>query len=160
MSILGIDPGLNGGLAWFDGKDLALFEIPTVKARARGNEVVWTALADTVKRIVEGPYGVRAAWVERVSAMPGQGVASMFKFGYVAGGLHGLLAANRVPVNFVMPAMWKRALSVPAAKEGAVARACELFPKDAGSFRGPRGGWKDGLAEAALIAYYGFHHGG
>lgn len=158
MSVLGIDPGLSGGLAWYNGTRLLFAEIPSMKARSRGRDVDWPAVARVIWgwRTVEG---IREAWVERVASRPGQGVASMFKFGYIAGGLRGILAAEEIPTNFVMPAVWKKALSVPAEKEGAVARAGEIFPTWAHYFRGPKGGYRDGLAEAALIAYYGFHQG-
>lgn len=161
MKVVGIDPGLNGGIAMWDGESLFLTEIPTVKAAKRGNEVTWSVLYDWFDMSF---CGADHAYIEKVNAMPktgagqgkGQGVASAFKFGYVAGGLRSMIASRHIPCTLVPPNTWKQAIKVPKAKDGAVARADQLFPDYASMFRGPRGGLKDGPAEAALIAYYGY----
>ncbi len=93
------------------------------------------------------------AFVETQGGLPGQnvsGVGSMMK-GY--GIILGILGTLGTPVTLVSPVKWKKALAVPAAKDGARARASQLLPECAGM-------WplvKDhGKAEAALIALYGF----
>jgi crossover junction endodeoxyribonuclease RuvC len=92
------------------------------------------------------------AFVELVGAMPGQGVSSVFAFGKSFGVVIGVLAALDVPFTFVAPVVWKRAFGVPAAKDGARARASQLMPAAAHHWTRVR---DDGRAEAALIAYYG-----
>lgn len=153
MKILGIDPGLNGAMAQWDGSELTLLEVPTAKARTRGREVLWTTLNGLWD---EKFFWAEHVFMERVAARPGQGVSSMFKFGLVFGGFHGIVAAKLLPLTLVTPTVWKKAMGVAGtSKEGAVIRAAELFPAYATDFRGPKGGIKDGVAEAALIAYYG-----
>lgn len=153
MKVLGIDPGLNGAIASWDGEELTMFKIPSVKAAGRGREVVWADLVLLFELLI---LDIDHVFIEKVGSMPGQGVSSMFKFGYVAGGLRGIVAERRLSLTMVTPRMWKKAVGVPSDKKITVARACELFPDHAQSFRGPRGGYIDGLAEAALIAYYGY----
>ena len=152
QTILGIDPGLSGAFAIYDGEDIGVADIPTVKAASRGREVDWAAL----KRVLEATLSHSDpghAFIERVGAMPGQGVSSMFKFGFVAGGLRGLLAAYSMPVTYVTPVTWKRALGVQKGKDAARARASELIPKGAQYWQRVK---DDGRAEAALIALYGW----
>lgn len=153
MNVLGIDPGLSGALAQWDGETLTTFEIPSIKSTGRGREVDWAALNEGWDRHF---FYADHVFLERVGVRPGEGVSSAFKFGLVFGGLRGMLAAKLLPVTLVTPTSWKKAYSLQAAKEAAVIRASELFPRNAGEFRGPRGGIKDGVAEAALIARYGY----
>ena len=152
MIVGGIDPGITGAVASWDGRDLVTLKIPSVKAKGRGNTIAWPTLADSMSLYFEF---VEHFYIEEVSAMPGQGVASMFKFGYVAGGLRGLVAAMHKPVTMVRASVWKPDMAVTKDKKQTAARAAELFPKDAHLFYGPRGGVDDGVAEAALIAFYG-----
>ena len=93
------------------------------------------------------------AFVEQVASMPGQGVSSVFAFGQAYGAMLGVLAATGIPFTKVPPARWKRTLGVPAAKDGARARASELLPESAPLWRLVK---HDGRAEAALIGLYGY----
>src|SRR3954453_19372725 len=61
---------------------------------------------------------VTHAFVEQVSAMPGQGVSSMFAFGKAYGIILGVIATRSIPVTLVQAAKWKRALNIPKAKDG------------------------------------------
>jgi crossover junction endodeoxyribonuclease RuvC len=153
MEVVGVDPGLSGAVASWNGTQLCTVEVPSFKAAARGLEVDWASLYFDVDIQFSTADHV---FIERVGSMPGQGVASTFKFGYVAGGFRGMFTAMGRPITLVTPQKWKKALSVGASKDSSVARATQLFPSYAPIFRGPRGGLKDGVAEAALIAYYGF----
>lgn len=152
MKVIGIDPGLKGAVASWDGTTLVSFQMPTVKAASRGNEVDWT----TVRRLMDALImPAEHAFLERVSARPGEGVASVFKFGGCYEGLRAMTAFFSIPTTRVTPTQWKRAMQVSKEKEAAVARANELFPGSSEMFRGPRGGILDGVAEAALLAWYG-----
>lgn len=151
--IIGIDPGLDGGIAILEGpKALTVHDIPTLKERTRGREVDWAALSRLYMQY--DIFEIEHAFIEQVHSMPKQGVASSFKFGYVAGGLRGLVAAWGIPTTMVTPQRWKKGLKLARTKDAAVARASELWPKV--NFHGPKGGLRDGVAEAALIAYYGW----
>jgi len=103
-------------------------------------------------RLVDAAGPIDHAFIEAVGAMPGQGVSSVFAFGKVFGLLLGILAANFIPHTLVPPVRWKRALGVPADKDGARARASQLLPTHAGLWTRAK---DDGRAEAALIALYG-----
>lgn len=153
--IIGIDPGLSGAIACYDLEDerLVVRDIPThelVRNGKKKREVDLYALA----RIIDDFASVQGArfWIEQVGAMPGQGVSSVFAFGKVYGVLLGVAAATFAPIETVPPQVWKRALKVPAAKDGARARASALFPNQSGLWARAK---DDGRAEAALITAYG-----
>lgn len=154
--IIGIDPGLRGALSFLDpsNSDLFVEDMPVVEGQKGKNQVDATQIVRIINdwRFCcedERPHVV----CELVGAMPGQGVTSMFNFGTSYGVIKGVIAAMGLPITFVRPAEWKRDLRVPASKEGARARATELFPESARTL------WPlkshDGRAEAALIAYFG-----
>ncbi len=153
--ILGVDPGLNGALAFLDvaAGSLTIHDMPTIEAGVRSKRVVDES---TLARLID-PAAANAAFIEKVGAMPGNGAVSMFGFGVSYGLVRGVVAANLIPVTLVPPQTWKSKLGVPASKEGARARASQLLP--AFSHLWPLAK-HDGRAEAALIAYYGAVHAG
>ena len=148
---IGIDPGLTGAVAQWDGEYLTLLEIPTFKSKGRGREVDWTELVMSWEQKITPS----AAFLEQVSTRPGEGRSSAFKFGSIYGGLRGILAAKHLPTTLVTPRTWKKWHGIGADKEESMDLAITLFPQYEDRFYGPRGGMKDGVAEAALIAYYG-----
>ena len=91
---------------------------------------------------------IKIVAIEEVGAMPGQGVTSMFNFGYSAGILAGVCAGLKLPVSLYRPAVWKRAAGVPADKGGARQMAQRFWPgcRDFDRVK------DDGRAEAALLA--------
>lgn len=150
--ILGIDPGAKGALAFFDMDSgrLEIFDMPTVQVK-RGAKLKTEVSPQMLSAIIKA-NPARKAVLEKVGAMPGQGVSSMFQFGRSVGILEGVLAACGVPVDYVSPAKWQRELSVREGKDGNRQRACELFPAYIDKFARVK---DDGRADAALIAYYG-----
>jgi crossover junction endodeoxyribonuclease RuvC len=90
--------------------------------------------------------------IERVGAMPKQGVSSTFRFGKSYGVAIGVVAALKIPVHFVAAGVWKRHFNLPADKEAARARALQLWPGRAELFSRRR---DHNRAEAALLARYG-----
>ena len=67
--------------------------------------------------------------IEQVSAMPGQGVTSMFNFGQSFGILKGLCSAMELPMYFVRPARWKKYFNLlNSQKDASRTRAIEIFP--------------------------------
>ncbi|MFG1188728.1 RuvC family protein [Xanthobacter flavus] len=140
--ILGIDPGISGGWALLaaDGT-LTAGDLPTVASEID---------AVTFTKLVRASLPM-AAFVEDVHSMPGQGVASTFKFGRAHGTVLGVLAAIEVPIHMVAPTRWKKHYRLDADKEKARALALRMWPA-ANCF----GRKKDhGRAEAALIARFG-----
>lgn len=157
MLILGVDPGIKGAIALYDGTDINVIDMPSIKAKSRGNEIVWSQLADDF--IKSEFYMADHAYIEQVGAMPGQGVVSMFKFGYAAGGIRGIIAANQIPVTLVTPPVWKKfqgliGFTKKAKSAASRARASDLFPSQCDLFKRVK---DDGRAEAALIAHYGYY---
>lgn len=153
--IIGIDPGAAGAVAVVDARTGALvqvFDMPAVALEVGGKSkrrVAPYLLADELRLFnVDGTRAV----VEQVSAMPGQGVSSMFAFGHAFGLALGVLAGMGIPVDTVTPAKWKRDLKVNAGKDGSRALASTLWPAQAGEFKRVK---DDGRAEAALIALWG-----
>ena len=152
-SVLGIDPGLSGAIALYtpETRALVIYDTPTFTL-TRGAKAKREPDATELARIIDASGPISHAFVEQVNAMPGQGVSSVFAFGKVYGLALGIVAANFIPLTLVAPLKWKRALSVPADKDGARARASQLLPEHAALWSRAK---DDGRAEAALIAYYG-----
>jgi len=150
MMVLGVDPGLTGALAFFDPDTglLIVRDMPTVEVVRNGkkkNEISPQMLANLVRE-----HNVTAAFVERVGAMPGQGVSSVFSFGRSLGIVEGVLAALELSTTIIPPQTWQKAVNLRGGKDGSRARAAELFPRDAGLFARKK---DDGRADAALIAW-------
>lgn len=153
MLIGGLDPGLDGALAVFDGYlRLEVADMPTLIASKSGKrEVDPHALADLLRP--SSPLRPAHMFLERVASSPQQGVSSAFSFGRSYGIVIGILAALEIPFTAVMPTVWKKATGTPAEKDGAVSRASQLMPTC-------RHLWPlkkhHGRAESFLIAWYGY----
>lgn len=146
--IAGIDPGASGALAVIDkGRVLDVLDVPKVSGEV--DNVAWARA--WVPLLGQADH----VWIERVHAMPRQGVTSMFNFGQRYGFVIGLVSALGIPVSYVRPAEWKRkvGVAVKADKAASRIRASELFPDSAALWRRKA---DEGKAEAALIAYHGF----
>lgn len=153
MKIWGIDPGAFGAIAILDtdSRELVIIDMPTLKVK-RGprvvNQVDAHMLADALRPHVDSDT---KALIEKVSAMPGNGVASMFSFGRAAGIVEGVLAGLSVPFELIPPATWIKSMRTFGGKDGSRQRAQELFPDYAHLFARKK---DDGRAEAALLACY------
>lgn len=94
-----------------------------------------------------------AVFIEKVSAMPGQGVSSMFRLGEGYGLWIGIISALKLPLTKVHPATWKKVMMQGISdKDAARGRAQELFPDAAGYFKRKL---DCDRADAVLIAEYG-----
>lgn len=89
--------------------------------------------------------------MEQVHAMPRQGVSSTFAFGKACGMIDGVVAARGLPVTYVTPHKWKKAMGVTADKNSSRQAAINLWPSEAELFKRVRDADR---AEAALIAQY------
>jgi len=152
MIYIGIDPGLNGAIAFLDTEKghLSIIDMPTFEVKRNNKvkrEVSPVGLALTIKLATE----VSRAVLERVGAMPGQGVTSVFSFGRSVGIVEGVLATMQIPVDIVTPQAWQKAAGVRGGKDGARQRACELFPNYAYLFALKK---HDGRADAACMAWF------
>jgi crossover junction endodeoxyribonuclease RuvC len=150
--VLGVDPGAGGALCCLCTKtgEIEIVDMPTVLIK-RGTRMVNQVQPALVVAAIQ-QLKPDSAIVERVSAMPGQGVSSMFAFGRAAGILEGALAGLGIPYTDVPPATWIKVMGVRGGKDGARNRAIELYPRHAQLFARVK---DDGRADACLIATYG-----
>ena len=92
--------------------------------------------------------------IEHVTAMPGQGVTSMFNFGQSFGILKGICSAMQLSVYFVRPAKWKKYFNlINSEKDASRTRAIEIFPYYSSNLSRKKDSNK---ADAILIASYFF----
>ena len=132
MLIIGIDPGISGSICFFEnGKILDVIEMPTMtegkknKKQVNGSQI-FNEISNRTKKIDREDIRVV---IEQVSAMPGQGVTSMFNFGQSFGILKGICSAMQLPMYFVRPAKWKKYFNlINSEKDASRTRAIEIFP--------------------------------
>ena len=155
MLVIGIDPGLSGSICFFqDGKIIDVVEMPTMpegkknKKQVNGSQV-FNEISERIKKIDTKDIKVV---IEQVSAMPGQGVTSMFNFGQSFGILKGICSAMRLPMYFVRPAKWKKYFNlINSEKDASRTRAIEIFPYFSGQLSRKKDSNK---ADAILIASF------
>ena len=132
MLIIGIDPGISGSICFFEnGKILDVIEMPTMnegkknKRQVNGAQI-YNEITDRINKLQT--QDVRVV-VEQVSAMPGQGVTSMFNFGQSFGIIKGICSAMQLPLYFVRPTKWKKYFNlIKSEKDASRTRAIEIFP--------------------------------
>tara|TARA_B100001175_G_C19446094_1_gene608824 strand:+ start:489 stop:980 length:492 start_codon:yes stop_codon:yes gene_type:complete len=157
MLIIGIDPGISGSICFFkDGVIEYVIEMPTMtegkknKKQVNGSQV-FNEISERIKSIDKKNIKVI---IEQVSAMPGQGVTSMFNFGQSFGILKGLCSAMQLPTYFVRPAKWKKYYNlINSEKDASRTRAIEIFPYFSSNLSKKKDSNK---ADAILIASF-FH---
>ncbi len=132
MLIIGIDPGISGSICFFeDGKIIDIIEMPNMaegkknKKQVNGAQI-FNEISLRIKNFSKADIKVV---IEQVSAMPGQGVTSMFNFGQSFGVLKGICSAMQLPVYFVRPAKWKKHFNlINSEKDASRTKAIEAFP--------------------------------
>ena len=132
MIIIGIDPGISGSICFFeDGVIKDVIEMPTMtdgkknKKQVNGSQI-FNEILERIKKTDKRNIKVV---IEQVSAMPGQGVTSMFNFGQSFGILKGICSAMRLSMYFVRPAKWKKYFNlINSEKDASRTRAIEIFP--------------------------------
>ena len=132
MLVIGIDPGISGSICFFqDGKIIDVIEMPTMtegkknKKQVNGSQI-FNEISERIKKLDKKDIKVI---IEQVSAMPGQGVTSMFNFGQSFGILKGICSAMQLPMYFVRPAKWKKYFNlINSEKDASRTKAIEVFP--------------------------------
>ena len=155
MLIIGIDPGISGSICFFmDGRVIDVINMPTMtegkknKKQVNGAQV-YNEISNQVKKFESRDIRVI---IEQVSAMPGQGVTSMFNFGQSFGILKGICSAMQLPMYFVRPAKWKKYFNlINSEKDASRTRAIEIFPYFSSQLSKKKDANK---ADAILIANY------
>ena len=157
MLIIGIDPGISGSICFFqDGVIRDVVEMPTMiegkknKKQVNGSQI-FNEILERIKTTEKKNIKVV---IEQVSAMPGQGVTSMFNFGQSFGILKGICSAMQLPIYFVRPAKWKKYFNLlNSEKDASRTRAIEIFPYFSSNLSKKKDSNK---ADAILIASF-FH---
>jgi crossover junction endodeoxyribonuclease RuvC len=155
MIIIGIDPGITGSICFFqNGKIIDVVDMPNMpegkknKKQVNGAQVFYE-ISLRIKGFKNEDIKVV---IEQVSAMPGQGVTSMFNFGQSFGILKGICSAMQLPVYFVRPAKWKKYFNlINSEKDSSRTKAIEIFPYFSSNLSKKKDSNK---ADAILIASY------
>ena len=155
MLIIGIDPGISGSICFFhEGKIIEVVEMPTMaegkknKKQVNGSQI-FNEISVRIKKFDKKDIKVI---IEQVSAMPGQGVTSMFNFGQSFGILKGICSAMQLPMYFVRPAKWKKYFNlINSEKDASRTKAIEIFPYFSGQLSRKKDSNK---ADAILIASF------
>ena len=155
MLIIGIDPGISGSICFLEeGKILDVVEMPTMsegkKNKRQGNgSQIYNEILNRIHKIDK--QNIRVV-IEQVSAMPGQGVTSMFNFGQSFGILKGICSAMHLSMHFVRPAKWKKYFNlIKCEKDASRTKAIEIFPYFSTNLSKKKDANK---ADAILIASY------
>jgi crossover junction endodeoxyribonuclease RuvC len=155
MLVIGIDPGISGSICFFkDGEIIDVVEMPIMtegkknKKQVNGSQI-YNEILERTKKIDKKDIKVV---IEQVSAMPGQGVTSMFNFGQSYGILKGICSAMQLPMYFVRPAKWKKYFNlINSEKDASRTRAIEIFPYFSGQLSRKKDSNK---ADAILISSF------
>lgn len=148
MIYIGIDPGKNGGYAIINNEELtpSSVSVRPMDEKSFTEDMHFISEAFSTNEI--------RCCLEKVGAMPGQGVTSMFTFGAGYGFLQGVLTAYGIPYQLVPPQTWKKAFTLNSVKQTSIEVCQRLFP-NVSLYRTDRCKKPhDGMAEALLMAEY------
>ena len=155
MIIIGIDPGIAGAICFFSNGDVIdVIDMPTMaEGKKNKKQVNGRQIFNEIKSIKSKFLNDNiSVVVEQVSAMPGQGVTSMFNFGQSFGLIKGICSAMELPIYYVRPAKWKKYFSlINSEKDASRTKAIEMFPKISYKLSKKKDNNK---ADAILIAHY------
>ena len=111
MLIIGIDPGISGAICFFEnGEVKEIIEMPTMAdGKKNKKQINGTQIYNEILRRIRN-FSKKDIFVviEQVSAMPGQGVTSMFNFGQSFGVIKGICSAMQLSTYFIRPVKWKK----------------------------------------------------
>ena len=133
MLIIGIDPGISGAICFFENGEVKdVIDMPVMaegkkdKKQVNGSQI-FNEISIRIKNYKIEDINVV---IEQVSAMPGQGVTSMFNFGQSFGVLKGICAAMQLSIFFVRPAKWKKHFElINSQKDSSRTKVIQMFPK-------------------------------
>ena len=158
MLIIGIDPGITGAICFFENGEVRdIVEMPSMaEGKKNKRQINGPQIYNEISRRIEGLQKKNiAVIIEQVSAMPGQGVTSMFNFGQSFGVLKGICSAMQLPMHFVRPAKWKKYFNlIKTEKDASRTKVIEIFPYISSKLSKKKDSNK---ADAILIASF-FHN--
>jgi len=141
MTVIGCDPGVNGGIAWItDGN-------PCVERMPDTLQDLWELLENiSINAKLDGLK--IHAYLEQVHSSPQMGVKSAFTFGNGFGHLEMALTAAGIPFARIRPQLWQKELGclTKGDKNVSKRKAQELFPSMKVTHA---------TADSLLIAQYG-----
>ena len=155
MIIIGMDPGVSGAICILtDGKITEIYEMPTmIDGKKNKKQVNGAEVTNIINKELVNEKDINVV-IEHVSAMPGQGVTSMFNFGQSFGVLKGICAALKLPVHFIRPVKWKKHFNlINTEKDASRTKVIEVFPYISSKISKKKDANK---ADAILIARF-FH---
>ena len=156
MIYIGIDPGLNGAVAYLPrGGITVVQDTPTMEVESSGKTRNKYNIAAMAAMLRPYSYGSEVLVIlESVHSMPKQGVASSFTFGEGLGMWKGIIAAFNLPLEMPSPQRWKKEMMADMGrdKDASRLRAIQLFPEMGDRLERKK---DDGRAEALLLAEYG-----
>lgn len=154
MLFIGIDPGFTGAIVMIPAgcNIISVADTPILESK-KGKKIKKEYFIPGMASLLESVSPEAHVFIEKVHAMPGQGVTSMFNFGKGFGIWLGIIVALKLPYTLVTPQAWKKKmLDGKGNKDDSRIRAIELCPEQADYFKRK----KDiGRADATLIAMYG-----
>ena len=155
MLIIGIDPGISGAICFFeDGQVKEIIDMPVMaEGKKNKRQVNGPQIFNEISlRINKFQKKEIIVVIEQVSAMPGQGVTSMFNFGQSFGVLKGICSAMQLSLHFVRPAKWKKYFGlIKTEKDASRTKVIEIFPYISSLLSRKKDSNK---ADAILIASY------
>ena len=162
MIIFGIDPGVSGAIcALRYGKIIEVYEMPTmIDGKKNKRQVNGAEVTNILKEVINSNLNITEGKdeeevkvvVEHVTAMPGQGVTSMFNFGQSFGVIKGICAALKLPIYFVRPTKWKKHFNlIKTNKDASRTKVIEIYPNVSSKLSRKKDSNK---ADAILIARY------
>ena len=150
---IGVDPGITGAFAVLEADSKQLLDVMDMPLLSEGKKqrIHGYELAKLLGRWNKGDYQVTMVYLEKVHAMPKQGVTSMFSMGRSFGAVETAISMLAMPITYITPQVWKRrARLIGQDKDVARTRALELYPE------APLTRKRDhNRADAILIARYG-----
>jgi len=161
MIIFGIDPGVSGAICALKYKKIIeVYEMPTmIDGKKNKRQVNGAEVTNILKKVINSNLDITdgkevevKVVVEHVTAMPGQGVTSMFNFGQSFGVIKGVCAALKLPIYFVRPTKWKKHFNlIKTNKDASRTRVIEVYPEISSKLSRKKDSNK---ADAILIARY------
>ncbi len=132
MLIIGIDPGISGAICFFQNGEISdVIDMPSMADGKKNKRQINSrqVFNEVSERIINIPKKDIIVVIEQVSAMPGQGVTSMFNFGQSFGVLKGICSAMQLSMYFVRPAKWKKYYGlIKTEKDASRTKVIEIFP--------------------------------
>ena len=132
MLIIGIDPGISGAICFFQNGEITdVIDMPSMADGKKNKRQINSqqVFNEVSERIINIPKKEIIVVIEQVSAMPGQGVTSMFNFGQSFGVLKGICSAMQLSMYFVRPAKWKKYYGlIKTEKDASRTKVIEIFP--------------------------------